>query len=437
MNPAPTAPGPRLPKPPGSRLPLLGWLMTGLLVAYMVLIHHGLGGTELGRIAHFWQPTGFLRENEWAEVLLDHWGLGVLVFSLPAAVALLVAAWATRSAMARTLAICSFVCVILMAFYGLSPALSVWEFFHWRASVVILVTGIALGSTLAAPFLAGRILYPAPRWPLLFYLPVFFAVASMIRNATGSDPSLYLNFSPWPAIPMLAFEVGAYTLAGLLFGLALGLVGSGLARGRRWLRALGFAAGALFPLFWFSARFGQPGFEFGSWVVLGSGFVMFLVSLTRLRPAREEHLRRAALLFLGALLVTAPLIVGRAFADADYALTRHVRAQAVIDALASYQAAEGAYPEKLPALVDGNYIDHLPDPRIGFSIFFDLGWLERPQFDYRNLGPSYVLEFSSTAWVMCSYNPPWELEEDEEEDPEDMDLLGGAWNCPDDRPDLW
>ena len=87
--------------------------------------------------------------------------------------------------------------------------------------------------------------------------------------------------------------------------------------------------------------------------------------------------------------------------------------------------------------MDGNYIDHLPSPRVGFSIFFDLGWLERPRLEYRNLGPSYVLEFSSTAWVMCSYNPPWELDEDEEEDPEDIELQGGAWNCPDDRPNLW
>jgi hypothetical protein len=79
----------------------------------------------------------------------------------------------------------------------------------------------------------------------------------------------------------------------------------------------------------------------------------------------------------------------------------------------------------------------LPAPRIGFDFYYAIGWLKEPEFEYRNLGPSYVLEFSSTAWVMCSYNPPWVLDEDEDPEDFDPDDLTGAWNCPDDRPDLW
>ena len=423
------------PRPPVSRAPVLGWLVTGLLVAYVGLIHHGLGGTEMGAITRPWQPTGFLRELDWVDALLEHWALGILVFSLPPALGLILIAATTRSSVARTLGACSLTCVALMAFYGLSPALRVWEFFHWRASVVIGVTGIALGCTLAAPVLAERALAMKPRIWALIYLPAFFAVASIIRNATGSDADLFLNFSPWPAIPVLGLEIGVYGLCGLFFGLGLGLAGLGLMKKWRGLRLLSFALGALFPLAWLHARFPLPSPEIDLAIVsIGAG-CMILVSRTRQSPPGPEYLRRAVLLLLGTCLVAAPLFVGRALADGDYAITRHIRAQEIIDALAAYQAQNQAYPEQLSELVDDRYLESLPRPRIGFGIYHELGLLPRPEFEYRNLGPSYVLEFSSTAWVMCAYNPPWILDEGEE--PEDFEDLTGAWSCPDDRPDLW
>ena len=110
----------------------------------------------------------------------------------------------------------------------------------------------------------------------------------------------------------------------------------------------------------------------------------------------------------------------------------------IIDALASYYEKEEAYPENLETLIAENYLEQLPQPRIGFAAYHQLGLLDPPKFDYRDLGPSYVLEFSSTAWVMSPYNPPRQLDEDEDpEDFDDPDLLTGAWSCPDDRPDLW
>ncbi len=59
-----------------------------------------------------------------------------------------------------------------------------------------------------------------------------------------------------------------------------------------------------------------------------------------------------------------------------------------------------------------------------------------------------MLEFVSTEWVQCAYNPPWEPDEDdyeyEEEEEEYEEEYGeeeedgdGAWSCPDTRPQLW
>jgi hypothetical protein len=421
-----------------SRLPILGWAMVLGSVVYTAYVHHGLGGTEFGQTTHVWQPTGFLRETEWVDELLEHWGLGILIFSAPAGVALGIIAFTTRSSVARTIGTCGLTCVALMAFYGLSPALRVWEFFHWRASAVILATGVALGCTLTSPLLARRLLDLRPRSQALLYFPVFIAVASIIRNATGSDETLFLNFSPWPAIPVLGLEIAGYGITGILFGLALGLAGAGLARSRSWLRAISFTLGALFPLVWFKARFPRTEFSIDVSILAISALCMFLFSLGQAPDRGRKRLQRATYFFLGASMVAAPLFFGRALADGDYAITRHVRAQAIIDALDAFYQEESAYPEDLKELVEGSYIDNLPEPRIGFEIYYAVGGLKKPQFEYRNLGPSYVLEFSSTAWVMCSYNPPWILDEDE--DPEDFsdpeDLLG-AWNCPNDRPDLW
>ena len=429
-------PGILSPDPPPSRLPLLGWATALAMVAYAAFIHHGLGGTEMGRIHSPWQPTAFLRETEWVDENLESWIHGLAVFASPAILGLALLVYATRSAVARAIGICSLSCVVIMIFYGLSSALQVWEFFHWRASVVILVTGVALGLTLSSPLLAERGLRLRAHWQALLYLPIFFAIVAVIRNSTGSDENLAFNFSPWPAIPLVGLEIGAYGLCGLMLGLSLGLGGSGLTKRRPWLRWLWLAAGCLFPVFWVRARFPQFETESAIGVVVVSASITALLFLTRSSEPEQERVRRAGLLLLGSCLVFLPLFVGRALTDADYALTRHVRAQAIIDALAQYYEDEKAYPESLTELIEGEYIDSLPDPRIGFEIFSDLGWLEPQAFEYRNLGPNYVLEFSATAWAMCSYNPPWDIDEEEEEE-EDWEDLGGAWSCPADRPDLW
>ena len=52
-----------------------------------------------------------------------------------------------------------------------------------------------------------------------------------------------------------------------------------------------------------------------------------------------------------------------------------------------------------------------------------------------------MLEFVSTEWVQCAYNPPWEAPAGEEYEDEEYagedDESGEAWSCPDTRPALW
>ena len=49
---------------------------------------------------------------------------------------------------------------------------------------------------------------------------------ALVRNATGTDPSLPFSISPWPAVPVFAIEVGALFVMVWMLGAALG-VGSG------------------------------------------------------------------------------------------------------------------------------------------------------------------------------------------------------------------
>ena len=62
-------------------------------------------------------------------------------------------------------------------------------------------------------------------------------------------------------------------------------------------------------------------------------------------------------------------------------------------------------------------------------------------FDYRGFGTSYVLEFVSTEWIQCAYNPPYldeygnEYEEYEDEDGEEGG--GDIWTCSASRPQFF
>ena len=97
-------------------------------------------------------------------------------------------------------------------------------------------------------------------------------------------------------------------------------------------------------------------------------------------------------------------------------------------------------------MIEKGYIDEIPQPRVGFQFFYDAGWMEAPSFDYRSLGNSYVLEFVSTEWIQCAYNPPYldefgneYVDEEEYEEEYEGEEGGGGdiWTCPSSRPALW
>lgn len=403
----------------------LGWAASALVVAYTACVHQGLATPPGGMATELWHPTGFLRDFEIIGGLIGRPVASVLTLTLPALLATGVVFLSTRSALARTIAICGVFCCAIMAFYGMTRAMRVWEFFHWRGSAVILLTGIAVGCTVSAPLLARSWLRLRPAAKLLTYLPFLIAVTSIIRNATGTDEELFFNFSPWPAIPVLGLDIGAYTVLGLMLGATLGLACFASERAHPLFRFLGLSAGVAVAVIWFHQRFGQTDARGLIGVGIASVVVLALGGITRRGPGRFETLRRRALhVGVAAALVALPLLSGRALSDGDYSLSRHVRARQLIDALSDYYRVEYEYPDELETLIEGGYLNEIPSPRIGFQIYYQLGWLDPVEFDYQSLGSSYVLEFVSTEWVMCSYNPPWE-DVDDEEDEEEEDEENG------------
>jgi len=423
-----------------------------LAMGYAIFLHQGLGVPPGGGMAtRWWHASGFLRGWPWTAGLVDSPLLGVVVLSLPAVVLGLFVAFSSRSAVALALAGSSAVAAAIMAFYGL-VALRVWDFFHWRGSAVIGLTSVLIGCTLAAPALARSWLRLPGAWMLATYAPVWIAVVSLIRHATGTDPRLAFNLSPWPAAPVFGLEIGAYGLTGGMLALAAGLRLFVSLAGRPFLRASALALCTLLPALWFELRFAGSGPRVLLGISLASGLALGVALITRADDRARVYARRSLHLALGACLVAGPLLAGRSLADADYAVSKYVRARSLIDALARYRRDRSEYPESLGELQSAGYLALIPRPRIGFELYSGLGLGEPWEFDYRNLGSSYVLEFVSTEWVMCSYNPPWpedeEIEEGEPEDPASEAAEAGtepvdepntseAWSCPDTRPELW
>ena len=431
----------------------VGWIALIALDAYAVFLHQGLGSAPGGWASLWWHPTSFLLLHPtvggWTDVPMQ----GVAIVCLPALLLSPVVFLGTRSAVARALSVSFVVMCGVFAVAGFSFG-SLWELFHWRLSIVMIWIGLAVGFTIMSPALSKSWLRLQGVIRFVLYAPIAFAIVALIRNATGTDETLIMNFAPWPGISVFGLEIAAYAIVGGLFGLAVGLgaISQWTKRlpspdGRRIAGALvGVLAGVMIPAIWWSARFGSPGASAVGGIVVLAAIALGLSSITRSGDRSAVLTRRAAHFALGACLVIAPVLAGRAWANADYTLNKFVRAKIATDALAEYYAKEGVYPDSLGELTDENYLEELPRPRVGFDFLYDVGLLEPIEFSYRGLGSSYVPEFVSTEWVQCAYNPPWspnaganpeyEYEDDEEYADED-DESGEVWSCPDTRPELW
>ena len=393
-------------------------------VVYVAAVHRGLGAPPGGMPTDWWHPTGFLLDWDWFARWHEVPWIGIALITAPVAVLQALLFARPAPALARATAASATATVAIMGFYGLA-AFPIWSFFHWRGSAVMIASGLVLGCTLAAPDLARSLRRRPALISVALYVPAYFAVSALIRNATGWDPALDFNISPWPAIPVLALEIGAYTWVGMLLGLAVGVASFVFAR-TPVRRTIGVTFGVTIPLVWFAARFGHVEPHLLGLGLLISATVMAM-AVARTHLAHEGHGAEWAIsLGLAAALIALPLATGRALADGDYAASKHLRAREIIDALAIYYEYEGEYPESLGELVDLELLDSIPEPRVGSGFWTFVGAVDPHGFDYANLGSSYVLEFVATEWIMCSYNPPWDTGFDEEEEADDEVLDQGA-----------
>jgi hypothetical protein len=421
-----------------------GFGVLGVLLAYAVTVHHGLGPMPDGPLEP-WSPREFLIRQSWITPFEESPGLGVPAFSLVAALLCALVFRLTGSALARTLALASVVACALFSFYGLRPpGPAIWNFFGWRGSGVMVGFSLTLAATATAPLLAKSWLRLSPVTRAVVYLPVFVLVVGTLRDVTGTDPTLRFAISPWPVIPLFGMTIGSVAILGVLAGMACA-AWSFSARGEpgasRRRRTLGVLAAILLPAIWFKLwheSFPTRGMLAMSLVGAACAGACLLGARPAALATRGRHLA------LGFALALAPLATGEALAGFDYSRTRDGTARELIDALDAYYQQHEEYPEELDELVAEGFIESLPQPKIGF------GFLGSQQFAYQNFGISYNLEFSSPDWVQCAYNPSWSEEdyEEEEEQEEAEDLgeaskrngessLGEAWSCPSSPPELW
>lgn len=419
---------------------VFGWLLLALLIGYTIMVHHGVGPYPDSARLSLWSPRGWLLNRALLAPLEERPLAGVGVATALAAVLAVGVFAGTRSAWARFLAVSSVLATALFTFYGLRwPGPRVWSFFGERGSAVMASLALAVGAFATAPLLARSWLRLG--WParLALYLPFFVAGVALLRNVTGTDPSLRFAISPWPVVPIFGLRLAGSVLAALIAGVAIGLIALHRMRSRPILAAPGVALGVAVPAVFLSMRYDLVLGDWRELALAGAAATGIALAATLGGGPRAERLgQRERQWAAAALLAALPLLVGQALAGRDWETTRNQRAGAVIEALGQYYEREQMYPDELGELVAAGDLEAVPRPRIGF------GFLADPRFTYQNFGNSYILEFSAPDWVQCAYNPPWDedmYDEDEEYEAEasgdDEEALPEAWSCPSKPPELW
>jgi hypothetical protein len=458
----------------------LGWALAAASVLYAFAIHHGIGPGPVGVELRWYEPRGFLLRWSWLAWAFESAPRLIVALTLPVLALSLGVVATTASAVARAISVICVVATPLYLFYG-DQATRVWEWFGWRGSAVLALLAVCVGLSLTAPLLAASWL--RLRWParLAAYLPFALGAIAFIRNATGTDPSLRFNISPWPVVPVFGLEVAALFVAAWLLGIALGLRGVAEWRngpGRLPRLVLGVALGVAVPalLLAVGSQFSLFPFRVGRGEYLASALVSALaIGLAASLGVRGAEGARLRSLYsgVGAGLVLLPVLLGQAWARLDYFVTREHRAREIIDALQARFDREGIYPDELEELVESRDLEEIPRPAIGFGFLYD------GEFRYRGFGTSFLLEFPAPRWVECAYTPPFEDEdgegaaEDEGEleawereappapegseaeaggadagatpseageaaaEADDDAALGEAWSCPSKPPELW
>ena len=449
----------------------IGWALVAASLAWVVFVHHGIGPAPAGVAPRWFEPRGFLLRWDWLGWAFASTPRLVAVLTLPAVVLSLAVVATSRSAWAIALSAICALATPLYVYYG-DAATRVWEWFGWRASAVLGLLAACAGLALTAPLLAASWL--RLRWParIAVWLPFAAVAVAFLRNATGTDPSLRFNLSPWPAVPVFGLELVALLVATWLLGIAIGLrCVAGRRRGPggalRLVLGLALAVGVPVLVLVAGEALSLLPFRVRSRELVASAVLTALgIALAASLGAGEAQAarQRSRHCAVGAALVLVPILGGQAWATADYRGTRDGRARRIIGALDRWYGRESTYPDELDLLVERGELDEIPRPGIGFALLYD------GEFRYRSFGTSYILEFPATRWVECAYTPPYREEEEEEEattgaeDPDELEFWekplppaegapadeadggaeaardaahGGSWSCPSRPPELW
>lgn len=422
------------PEPQGGSRSWIGSVPLGLLLGYTAMIHHGLGPERAGHSA-WYIPTRFLYDFDFIYALIDPSWLAFVSLGLPALLLLGATLLFTRAATAAAIGTSCVLATVLFVFYGVVAPFP-WQFFGWRGSAVLILIALAVGFALTAPLLARSWLRLG--WPLriLSYLPFVALMIGFLRNATGTDDSLPFAISPWPAVPVFGMEVGCLFAAIWWIGTAVGTLLIARSGGSRGRIALAVLAGLFVPALLLLAGSALHLFPFRVGVRLLVTVALVCAASIALAATLRLHgpdaLRaRARHIAVGAVLLTAPLLAGQAWAYLDYYVTREVRAREIIDALQAYLERESLYPDSLEALVAAGDLETIPRPSIGFDFLYD------GEFDYQSFGTSFLMQFPAPRWVQCAYTPAPVYDEDELEELEEDEQLGESWSCPSRPPELW
>ena len=326
--------------------------------------------------------------------------------------------------LATCLTLCSF------ALYGyLIPG--IWTNFswHWPAtstSMALLLACIALAPSLVE---ASRTL------PLIARAGTGLAAVAVAyllsTEITGTNPELFYNTSPWPALTLFGLLLFGYIFAGLHASAAVGV----------WLRGrLGGARGSAVGIL--AAALCGAATSYGVFQSPSSGQSLALAAVAALyarRAGRAREPRAARELAVAQIaaagLIAASVWIGNSSASATQARIRNETAAQVIAALEAYRIEHDIYPDGLEELVPAQ-LAQVPAPRIGIFEHDD------EVFIYSSYGDSYALEFASVLWDQCQYSPPYVDEEEEggpesAEDPGNDDSLEGSWSCGSAPPRLW
>lgn len=386
---------------------ILGGILLAGLVAYAAVMYYGFGPYPLESPVPWWQPRGFLTDSALMAPFGENPASPIAAFTLPA---LLLAAgvWlASGSALLRWAAVTCVLSTGLFLFYGLrSPGPMIWNFFGWRGSAVMICMAGVVACVLTSPWLAAAWLRRGWAVRAAVYLPLALLTVLVATNATGTNPALQFNISPWPVVVVFGFDLLAPLIVGILACVALGLAAWRARTRSVALSVLGLIAAVTLPMAWVALRL--PG---GLWI-LGATISTSVLALALSARATGNLTMGARSLAgyaaAGAILVAIPLFAGRAWADLDYRATRLGSAERVIDALAAYYEREGLYPDELDELIETSDLESVPQPRIG------LPGLTETDFNYQNLGSDYLLEFAAPGWIQCHYSPPWDEDLDDE-----------------------